>query len=466
MKNITLWLRVLLVPLDLTMIALAIAIAYNYRAGVSEDVGILGITNVGLILPLSFYLGLFLISSPVWLFAFSNSGLYDLKRNFGLLDVFGRISLAVSSALTFSLALLFLTKTADISRAVLFNSWWLSILLVFLLRIIARAIEIWLWRQGIDVKKVAFLGANGITRELESAIARVPDGSYRCVGIVTNEDVENKIGSEAELRSLINSKKFDELWIMDVQKNRADLLEIVMDCQLAGVTVKLVPHGTDILLGKLVAEEFYGRPMLRVKRTPLEGWGKVVKRIIDFLLASVMLILFSPLLLLIALLIKFDSPGPAVFKQVRVGESGQFTLYKFRTMRAGAEEEHEKLIKKHGNMFKLKNDPRVTNLGRFLRKYSLDELPQLLNVLKGEMSLVGPRPPMPVEVEKYSLEEKRRLGIKPGLTGLWQISGRSDLSFEDWVMLDSYYIENWSLWLDLKIILKTILVFIAAKGAY
>jgi len=178
------------------------------------------------------------------------------------------------------------------------------------------------------------------------------------------------------------------------------------------------------------------------------------------------LLICSPLFLIIPILIKLDSKGPIFFRQKRVGLDKNFIFLKFRTMKAGAQKQHRKMMRKYGLMFKLKNDPRVTKVGKWLRKTSLDELPQLINVFKGEMSLVGPRPPMPEEVVKYNHWQRKRLGVKPGMTGLWQVSGRSNLSFSEWVKLDKYYIEHWSLALDLQILFRTFIVLINKVGAY
>ena len=196
----------------------------------------------------------------------------------------------------------------------------------------------------------------------------------------------------------------------------------------------------------------------------------MVKRGMDIVGAAMGLILGAPLLALIALAIRLDSPGPIVFRQTRIGIGDRhFEMYKFRSMRKGAEAELERLRELNeadGPIFKIHNDPRLTRVGRFLRRTSLDELPQLWNVLRGEMSLVGPRPPLPAEVTRYMEWHKQRLGVRPGMTGLWQVSGRSLLSFDEGVLLDIYYIENWSLWLDFKILLRTIPKALFGDGAY
>lgn len=194
------------------------------------------------------------------------------------------------------------------------------------------------------------------------------------------------------------------------------------------------------------------------------------KRLLDVLVAGLALIVFSPLLLLTALAIKLDSPGPVFFKQTRVGKWGRlFAIYKFRSMYIDAEKRKQELAAQNeasGPVFKMKRDPRITRVGRILRKLSIDELPQLLNVLRGDMSLVGPRPPLPREVEQYEYSQRRRLDAVPGITGLQQVSGRSDLNFEQWVAFDVAYIEQQSLWVDIKILFKTIPAVLTGRGAY
>jgi lipopolysaccharide/colanic/teichoic acid biosynthesis glycosyltransferase len=199
------------------------------------------------------------------------------------------------------------------------------------------------------------------------------------------------------------------------------------------------------------------------------GW-RVVKRVVDIVLASMALTLGAPFALLVALLIKLDSPGPVIFSQIRLGENEKrFTCHKFRTMRVGADDEKAQLIEQiNGDkrLFKMKDDPRITRVGHVLHKFRIDEYPQFLNVLRGDMSIVGPRPPVPDEVDHYLEWHRRKLDVPAGITGLTQVSGGSDLSFDDWAMLDIWYAENWTFLLDLKIMLKTIGVIIWGKGAY
>jgi exopolysaccharide biosynthesis polyprenyl glycosylphosphotransferase len=213
-----------------------------------------------------------------------------------------------------------------------------------------------------------------------------------------------------------------------------------------------------------------GLPMLHVEHAELSGSRRLLKGLFDRLLAVLILLVAGPLLAVLAVLVRRDTPGPALFRQVRVGKDGrEFVLYKLRTMYADAEQRQEQLNGRNeldGVLFKMRDDPRITPVGRTLRRYSLDELPQLLNVLRGQMSLVGPRPPLPCEVAQYPADVRRRLVVKPGLTGLWQVSGRSDLSWEDSVRLDLRYVENWSLTFDLVILLRTVTALVRTSGAY
>ena len=242
-------------------------------------------------------------------------------------------------------------------------------------------------------------------------------------------------------------------------------------CELEGVEAWLVADFFKTQISRTSFDDFYGWPVLVFRSTPESSWPRVVKQLMDFVGSFLVLVLFWWFFALIALLIKFTSPGPVLFRQQRSGINGQpFTIYKFRTMVTNAEQlKHElaAMNEMSGPVFKVTNDPRVTPIGKFLRKFSLDELPQFFNVLRGEMSLVGPRP-LPVdEVKRFNdLAHRRRLSVKPGLTCLWQVSGRNNVSdFKDWVRLDLEYIDNWSLWLDIKILWRTLPAVLAGTGA-
>jgi exopolysaccharide biosynthesis polyprenyl glycosylphosphotransferase len=247
--------------------------------------------------------------------------------------------------------------------------------------------------------------------------------------------------------------------------------QAIRACELEGVETWLIADFFKTQISRTTFDDFYGQPVMVFRTTPETGWQSSLKRPFDFVGAAVVLILLSPVFFVVAVLVKFSSPGPVFFRQQRSGLNGRpFTIYKFRTMTADAEARKKDLAalnEMRGPVFKVTNDPRITPIGKFLRKYSVDEFPQFFNVLRGEMSLVGPRP-LPVdEVKRFDdFSHRRRLSVKPGITCLWQVSGRNNvIDFNDWVRLDLEYIDNWSLWLDLKIIWRTVPVVLWGVGA-
>jgi exopolysaccharide biosynthesis polyprenyl glycosylphosphotransferase len=274
-----------------------------------------------------------------------------------------------------------------------------------------------------------------------------------------------------ELVNLLHEHSVNGI-ILNAKHNYFQQVETaVRTCELEGVEVWLVAEFFKTQISRPSFDDFHGRPVLVFSSTPQASWQSVMKQVIDFAIALVMAVMLTPVFAVVAVMIKLTSPGPILFKQKRCGLNGQpFTIFKFRTMRTDAEQRKHELAAMNemsGPVFKIKNDPRITPIGKFLRKFSIDEFPQLFNVLRGEMSLVGPRP-LPVdEVKRFDdLAHRRRLSVKPGLTCLWQVSGRNDVSdFRDWVRLDLEYIDNWSLWLDLKIMWRTVPVVLIGSGA-
>jgi exopolysaccharide biosynthesis polyprenyl glycosylphosphotransferase len=246
---------------------------------------------------------------------------------------------------------------------------------------------------------------------------------------------------------------------------------VIRACELEGIEVWLIADFFSTQISRTSFDDFLGRPVLVFSTTPEASWQSVSKQVVDVFGSFVLLVLCAIPLLLVALLIKLTSPGPVLFRQQRSGLNGRpFTILKFRTMVSDAEQRKHELASMNemsGPVFKMTNDPRITPIGRFLRKFSIDELPQLFNVLRGEMSLVGPRPLPVAEVKQFNdLAHRRRLSVKPGLTCLWQISGRNEVTdFKDWVRLDLEYIDNWSIWLDLKILWRTVPVVLLGSGA-
>jgi exopolysaccharide biosynthesis polyprenyl glycosylphosphotransferase len=276
----------------------------------------------------------------------------------------------------------------------------------------------------------------------------------------------------ADVHTAITSLRADTLVIAPTSTlEPTDLRRLSWELEGADVDLVVSPNLTDVAGPRVHLRPVAGLPLLHVEKPEFAGLRRVAKSAFDRTVSLVALVLLAPVCLVIAALVRLDSPGPAFFRQQRVGRGGStFTLWKFRSMHADAERELEALIESNEHagspVFKMRADPRVTRVGRFLRRTSLDELPQLLNVLRGQMSLVGPRPPLPSEVEQYGRHVHRRLLVRPGLTGVWQVSGRSELSWEESVRLDLHYVENWTLWFDISILCRTVRAVARARGAY
>jgi exopolysaccharide biosynthesis polyprenyl glycosylphosphotransferase len=276
----------------------------------------------------------------------------------------------------------------------------------------------------------------------------------------------------SELQQLIDHQPVDEVFVALSRAKYNDLIEmIVATCEEQGIIVRVQSATFNLKFARWRSDELDGEPFVTIQSGPSNEWHLVTKRLIDILGSAILLLGLAPIFVIVALLIKLDSPGPVFFTQNRVGlNRRRFRLFKFRTMAESAEQmqhELEHLNEAGGPVFKIRNDPRVTPIGRFLRRFSIDELPQLFNVLKGEMSLVGPRPLPLRDVERINTQwHKRRFSMKPGVTCLWQVNGRSDVSFEDWVVMDLEYIDKWSLTLDMKILLQTVPTVLKGSGAY
>ncbi len=310
------------------------------------------------------------------------------------------------------------------------------------------------------------------------AIQQNQGWGYEIVGIVdTDSDAVNTrisdvpiLGTLDNLDHLLRAAPTDEVLVCLPRQMLEQTEKPLQFCQEAGISVHIVLDFFSTALSSSHLEDFFGIPILSFRPQIGNAIGLYIKRLIDIVGALVGMIVLSPLLLGVMIAIKIFDPGPLFFGQLRCGlNKRRFTCWKFRTMVENADELKQNLAAENemdGPVFKIKDDPRITPLGRFLRKYSLDEFPQLWNVLVGDMSLVGPRPPTPDEVDKYERWQLRRLSMRPGLSCIWQISGRSLVGFRDWMKMDLYYIDNWSLWLDLKIILQTIPVVLTGKGAY
>ncbi|GCE11675.1 UDP-phosphate galactose phosphotransferase [Tengunoibacter tsumagoiensis] len=355
---------------------------------------------------------------------------------------------------------------------------WVSVIVILCLgRLIISGVMGMLYRLGLGETRVLVVGSGRLGKMIMQHIAANPNLGFSIVGFLhdMNEPPSDfgrfkMLGTIDDLGLAIRSMQVDEVIIALPSNMNQHAVRSVKMCERLGTTFKLIPDLYELSLSRIDMETIEGIPLIGIRQVSLNTAQRIVTRVVDITVATAALVLGSPLWLLIALIIKVTSPGPIVFKQTRVGLNGQhFGIYKFRSMYQDAEQRKMQLQTQNeaqGPLFKMKSDPRRTPFGAFIRRTSLDEIPQIINIIKGEMSLVGPRPPVPREVAQYEEWQKGRLAIKPGLTGLWQVRGRSDISFDEGVLMDLYYIENWSLRLYFQILLRTIPAVLFSRGAY
>ena len=435
---------------------------------------------------------------PVRVLAHAYYDLYRLRGEFSYVDDLLRVfrATAVASLLIVAVAFLYRGGTAfrafSYSRAVFVLDFAFALAACGALRMAVRGAQAMVRRRGVNLIPTLVVGRGAEASLCIREMRARPELGYRVIGVVENGAFDKNvpetfegvpiIGSIKDLAETIRETAANEVIVADAGVSGDVLFDVMMRVgRIRGVEFRIAPSLFNCLPRKTEIDQIGALPMIQLFREPLSSTARIVKRGMDILVASFALAVLAPLWLVIAALIKLDSPGGVFYKQERVGMDGRIFLFlKFRTMQTGADDAaHRDYQRKYiagqaetnlGDearpVYKLRTDPRVTRVGRVLRRLSLDELPQLLNVLRGDMSVVGPRPPIPYEVEAYELWHRKRLDMKPGLTGLWQVSGRNRLSFEEMVRLDLFYIENWSLLLDLKIILRTLPVMLRGDNAY
>jgi exopolysaccharide biosynthesis polyprenyl glycosylphosphotransferase len=383
-------------------------------------------------------------------------------------------------------------RTFSYSRGIFILDFLLALVSMGAVRMLLRSGQILVRRRGVNLIPTLIVGRGPEAACCIREMRVRPELGYRVIGMVENGHIDPSASATfegvpviADLESLpeaIRQSGANEVIISDPNVPGEALFDVMIQTgRRRGVEFRIAPTLLNCLPSKTEIDQVGSLPMVTLFRSPLSGAARTVKRASDLIIALLTLAVLAPLWLLIALLIKLDSRGQIFYKQERVGMDGRvFLFYKFRTMRAGTDDsEHREFQRRYilgrpdsnqGDAgrpaYKLRADERVTRVGWILRKGSLDELPQLFNVLRGDMSIVGPRPPIPYEVESYQLWHRKRLDMKPGITGLWQVSGRNRLSFDEMVRMDLYYIENWSLLLDLKIILRTLPVMLRGDDAY
>ncbi|USN53851.1 MAG: sugar transferase [Candidatus Nomurabacteria bacterium] len=461
MKKLELVISAILVPIDWLMIVAAGLASYYLRFTSFAE-----LRPVIYEMPFDEYVNIVLGVAVLWLLIFAMSGLYSLGGRVRWVDEFAKVFFACSTGVMLLIILIFFQRELFSSRFIIVSGWVLSILFVALARIVVRVVQHSLYVKGVGVHRLALVGNSGSQHELQNHISNHPGLGMRVVHTYGQAD-ESVL---PQLETLMQQRAIDELVVTDARMPKEAMLKLIELANDYHVNFKYAADRFETMASSISTQTLGGIPIIELCRTPLDGWGKILKRSFDIFGAVIGLIILIPVGAIVALAISIDNPGPIFVRLERIGKANKrFHLYKFRSMVPNAHAMKPQLMQMNerndGPLFKMKNDPRITRVGRFLRVSSIDELPQLWNVLKGEMSLVGPRPHEPEEVAKYSRNDRSLLTVKPGITGLAQISGRSTLSFEEEVRLDLYYIEHWSLRLDLHILVKTPAVVLSTRSA-
>jgi exopolysaccharide biosynthesis polyprenyl glycosylphosphotransferase len=460
MKKTELFFSTLFIPVDFAMIILAGISAYYLRF---SDWTI-SLRPVIFNLPFSDYIKSLILIAVLWLVIFALSGLYQIKSARKLAQELKRVFLACSTGLAIVAILIFFQRELFDSRFIVLAGFLFTIIYVSFAHIFIRWLQRRLFYYGIGVNKVILVGNSKTADNLLAEFSSNKNAGYEVAKRVRDFSLE----TAQEVLEFIKEREVDEIIQSDPNMSKAENLRLYDFANDNHITYRYVADLLEVKVLRTEVAEIIGIPIVEVKRTTLDGWGKVFKRFFDVMISGLLIIIFSPVIGLAALIIRIDSRGPIFFSRrddgsylYRVGQGGKpFKYFKFRSMIPNSDsmrykELADRNVRTDGPMVKIKDDPRVTRIGKFIRRYSIDELPELFLVFIGRMSLVGPRPHLPEEVAKYENYHRKTLTIKPGITGLAQVSGRSDLLFEEEAKLDIYYIENWSLLLDISILFKT-----------
>ncbi len=474
MKPLEIIFGLLRLPFDFLMFLLGCYIAYETRFSYDLIPFIKLPVSINSFPNLSTYLTHSAISILFFLLIQIIVGAYQLKKQDRLDQQIGKIIFSSTIWLFGIITYYFVIRSFPFSRLVLLHTWIFAIILISLGRLILNVIQNSLYHLGIAQTKVLIIGSGTLNSEVINFFKK--DLRYKIIGysdFIENHDLSLPyLGSPINLEKIIQPNQIEKIIQTKITLTENESIDLLNFCREHQLEYSYVPSQSEMQRSNLEIQTNGRIPLINLKPTPLDGWNRVLKKLFDMGISIILIISLSPIMLVIAILIKIDDPKSTIlFKFLdngnrikRVGQKGKlFNFYKFRTMIPNSHNlrytELAHLNQRQGTpMVKIKNDPRITSIGHFLRRTSLDEFPQLFNVFKGEMSLVGPRPHLPEEVAKYKKHHKFVLTIKPGITGLAQITGRSDLNFENEVKLDTYYIENWSLWLDFKILFKTFTV--------
>ncbi len=430
------------------------------------------------ILPVSHYLYLLPAIVPVWGILFRFTNLYRSYRTSTIYrECAAILRVVIASGIMLGFIIFLFKDYLIISRLFFVFFLVINAVLMIFMRVLIRTMARFLRKKGFNSRYMIIVGDDRRAYEFAQMVQSTGDWGYRILGFVTLERGKadpgiarsyRLLGSIDDLRDIVLNEVVDEVVFLVTRKKLDDLEDLFLFLEDVGVNARVALNFFPNVIARTYISSLKGIPLLSFSTIPRDSVSLFVKTVMDKVVSTCLLVLLSPIFLTVALLIRLTSRGPVIIRQIRCGLNGRrFVMYKFRSMVADAEEKKKNLCtlnEMDGPVFKMRKDPRVTHVGRWLRRTSVDEFPQLLNVLKGDMSLVGPRPALPEEVEKYERWQRRRLSMKPGLTCLWQVNGRNKIDFERWMRMDLDYIDNWRLELDFKILLKTIPVILSLNG--
>ncbi len=452
--------------------AYEIATAFVYRAGGAASS----------VLPL--YLTQAFWAVAIWPLVFWAIGLYDRKIDLSVIDQWPKLAAGVSVATMLRLTVVILAsgllgQDNLLGYQVAVLAWAMALVLLPVERMIVRYLQSRARLRGATEKRTLIIGAGHVAVLMADKMIRNPRLGLTPVGFLDPDPMtlpeRDKLGlpmytDVRDLERILRNEQVNHALVAFSSDGFCKIFEIIERCCDCGVDVSVVPRFFEISAADPKTDEIEGVPVMTLQRTTLTPGLAFAKRAMDLVLGTLILIVSLPVQAVVAVSIVLDTPGPILHGQERIGKDGRpFTMYKFRSMVNGAGRKKDELLKLNeatGPIFKMQSDPRVTRVGRFIRRFSLDELPQIYNVLKGDMSLVGPRPPLPREVAEYTDWDTKRLRVTPGITGLWQVLGRSELTFDEMVSLDLNYIWNWSPWLDFSIMARTVGAVVHGRGAY
>ncbi|MCX5694935.1 MAG: sugar transferase [Candidatus Omnitrophica bacterium] len=459
-------LKKLMILFDVAVVSLAFLLAYRLAYYLREGLN-----------PLGSYLVLLPLVVLIWAYFLNFLGLYASFRTKNILDIILIIFQATFFALAIFGSMAYLFKLQDVSRIFITTIFLLGGTLLVLEKILLILFFRFFRKKGFNTRNMLVVGTGKRAEQFIRLLDQHSEWGLRVLGVIDedeakiNETIEGAkvIGSFRDFAGIIHKNVVDQVVFIVPRGSLDKIQELVYFCETEGITASVAVNMFDLKFSRARQTDLHGFPLVSFESVTDKLWHLLAKRVFDIIFSSLGLLILSPVFLAVSALIKITSAGPVFFRQERSGFNGRkFTLYKFRTMIKDAEEKLHELREKNemnGPVFKLKNDPRITPIGRFLRKFSVDELPQLWNVLKGDMSIVGPRPPLPQEVEKYDNWQRRRLNMRPGVTCFWQVNGRNKITdFNEWMKLDLEYIDNWSLLLDARILLKTVPVVLLGIG--